>query len=143
MYCNRALGLLASKFSTSSQSPNPPSTTTTIPAQSTQGLPPTTLANQSTQGLPPTTLAVNQLLDGLQQLLSRNATTHKIVCSLIVTFWNGCPKELLLPQLNSSLVEQGGYEELMPFLLALQKDCHVCVAFCVYVPDILSDCVVS
>ena len=126
MHLNRALGQLASKFSSSS--PNPPSTTTTIPVQ-------------STQGLPPTDITVNRLLDGLQQLLSRNATTHKVVGSLIITFWNGCPKEQLLPQLNSSLVEQGSYEELMPFLLALQKDCHVSL-LCAYVQRILFDCVV-
>lgn len=108
----RALGLLASRFIAISSLPhNPPSIAGTI----------------SAQGLPPAVTAVNQLLEGLQQLLSRNTTTHKIVSSLIVTFWSGCPKERLLPQLNSSLLEQGGYEELMPFLLALQKDCHVCM----------------
>ena len=51
---------------------------------------------------------------------------HKMVVGLVLTFWKGCGfKGQLVPQLMTALTEDGGYEDLMPFLLAMQKDCHV------------------
>ncbi len=80
------------------------------------------LTTQPDEGLSPT---LHQLIGNLQQLLSRNVATHKMVASLVIAEWVGCPKEQFLSALTSSLSEQGGYEEITPFILALQKDCHV------------------
>ena len=65
-------------------------------------------------------------VNGLQQFLTRNFAMHKMVVGLVLTFWKGCGfKDQLVPQLMKSLTEDGGYEDLMPFLLTMQKDCHV------------------
>ena len=51
---------------------------------------------------------------------------HKMVVGLVLTFWKGCGyKDQLVPPLMTALTEEGSYEDLMPFLLAMQKDCHV------------------
>lgn len=74
------------------------------------------------KGLSP---AIVQLIGSLQQLLSHSVATHKMGACLIVSEWAGCPREHFLSVLTNSLTQQNGYEELSPFLLALQKDCHV------------------
>ncbi|XP_064406197.1 TATA-binding protein-associated factor 172-like [Halichondria panicea] len=102
----KALGLLAAKLSSDGGS---------------------LLSAEPGEGLSPT---LHQLIGSLQQLLSRNVATYKMVVSLVIAEWTGCPKEQFLSALNSSLSEQGGYEEITPFILALQKDCHsLIVAF--------------
>ena len=87
--------------------------------------------SSTTQSQPPTssTFIENimlQFVNGLQQFLGRNFATHKMVVGLVLTFWKDCSyKEQLISQLNMALTEEGGYEDLMPFILAMQKDCHV------------------
>jgi len=66
-----------------------------------------------------------QLASNLQQMLSRAIATQRITASLVISFWENAPKQHFEPALNSALSEQGGFEELTPFVLALQKDCHV------------------
>lgn len=67
-----------------------------------------------------------QFISGLQQFLMRNFAMHKMVAGLVLTFWKGCSyKDQLVTHLTSALTEEGSYEDLMPFLLAVQKDCHV------------------
>ena len=67
-----------------------------------------------------------QFVSGLQQFLARNFAMHKMIVGLVLTLWKGCSyKDQLVSQLTSALTEESGYEELMPFLLAMQKDCHV------------------
>lgn len=67
-----------------------------------------------------------QFVSGLQQFLTRNLALHKMVVGLVLTFWKGCGfKEQLVGQLTLALTGDGGYEDLMPFILAMQKDCHV------------------
>lgn len=69
---------------------------------------------------------VLQFVNGLQQFLTRNLALHKMVIGLVLTFWKGCGfKEQLVGQLTMALTGDGGYEDLMPFILAMQKDCHV------------------
>ena len=97
---DRALGQLAFKISNSSLQSIDSSTSTT-------------------------SKVVSQFLEGLQQLLGQNVAIRKIISSLVVCFWEDCPKASLLPPLNTALTVQGGYEELVPHVLALQKDCHV------------------
>ena len=67
---------------------------------------------------------LTQLSEGLRQMLAGNSATHKMVAALVVSFWKHCPGNLV-PQFTAALTEQGVYEEIMPFLLSLQKDCHV------------------
>lgn len=70
---------------------------------------------------------VLQFVQGLQQFLGRNFALHKMVASLVLTFWKGCGfKDQLVPQLMAALTEEAAYEDLMPFILTMQKDCHVC-----------------
>ena len=78
----------------------------------------------------PTSNSLSQIMlhfvNGLQQFLVRNFAMHKMVVGLVLTFWKGCGfKDQLVPQLMTALTEDRGYEDLMPFLLAMQKDCHV------------------
>ena len=67
---------------------------------------------------------LTQLSEGLRQMLVGNSATHKMVAALVVSFWKHCPGDLLA-QFTAALTEQGVYEEITPFLLSLQKDCHV------------------
>ena len=57
-------------------------------------------------------------------MVAGNSATHKMVAALVVSFWKHCPGDLLA-QFTAALTEQGVYEEITPFLLSLQKDCHV------------------
>ena len=67
---------------------------------------------------------LTQLSEGLRQMVAGNSATHKMVAALVVSFWKHCPRDLLA-QFTAALPEQGVYEEITPFLLSLQKDCHV------------------
>ena len=71
---------------------------------------------------------LSQLPEGLRQLLMGNSATHKMIAAMIVSYWKYCPADLL-PQFTAALTEQSVYDELMPFLISLQKDCHVSVVF--------------
>ena len=95
---------------------------------------------QASSDLPETVQAIGQLLSGLQQLLMRNTAVHRTVAGLIVSHWGHCPSNLL-PFLSTILEDQGFYEELTPYVLSLQKDCHVCVYVCVYVCMCVCVCV--
>ena len=57
---------------------------------------------------------------------------HRAVAGLIVSHWGHCPPDLL-PMFSTILEDQGFYEELTPYVLSLQKDCHVRVCVCVCV----------
>lgn len=108
---DRALGLLAFKLNSAP-------------------VPPQSESNSST---PTASQVVSQFSEGLQQLLGQNVVIRKMISSLVICFWEDCPKPSLLPPLNAALTVQGGYEELMPYVLALQKDCHVSGLRCVWV----------
>ena len=109
----RALGLLAAKLSISSdstsQSDHPPSSPPHPSSSST---------------LPHCTQALSTLCEGLRQMLVRCSSTHRTVASLVVGYWGQCPSDLL-SLLTTVLTEQASYEEIMPFLVAMQRDCHV------------------
>ena len=77
--------------------------------------------------LPESQQAIGQLVSGLQQLLMRNTAVHRAVAGLIVSHWGHCPPDLL-PTFSTLLEDQGFYEELTPYVLSLQKDCHLLIA---------------
>ncbi len=101
IFC-RALGLLASKLSSD--------------GSKVEGNSP------EEKGLSPVLV---ELIGSLQQLLSNGVATHKMGACLIIAGWAGCPRDYFLSSLTTLLTQQNGYEELSPFILALQKDCHV------------------
>ena len=108
----RALGLLAAKLSISSDS------------TSQSDHPPSSPPHQSSSTLPHCTQALSTLCEGLRQMLVRCSSTHRTVASLVVGYWGQCPSDLL-SLLTTVLTEQASYEEIMPFLVAMQRDCHV------------------
>ncbi len=63
-------------------------------------------------------------LDSLRQMSHSNNATYKVISSLIIVHWKNCPSDVVAILLGS-LNEQILYEELAPFLLSLQKECHV------------------
>lgn len=66
-------------------------------------------------------------IDNLRQMASSNSATYKIIASLVVVSWGCCPQDIV-NILSTSLTEQPLYEELAPFLLSLQKDCHLLIS---------------
>ena len=112
------MGLLCAKLSStfSSVSSENPSA---VPAENTTTLPPLSSSSPSFSSL-----ALGALTEGLRQMLVRSSLVHRIVASLVISFWGRCPDELL-SLLSAILLEQAMYEETMPFLAALQRDCHV------------------
>lgn len=102
LYYDRALGLLAAKMSSS-------------PSQTTVS---STLTPEYS------TPALTTLCEGLKQMLVRSSSTHRMVASLMIGYWGKCP-EHLMSLLNSVLTERATYEEIMPFLAAMQRECHV------------------
>lgn len=103
-YC-RALGTLAAKLST-----HP--TSTSDPPQQSSSSP----LNQSP--------ALTTLCEGLRQMLVRCSSTHRMVASLVVGYWGQCPSDLHT-LLSAVLNEKTTYEEITPFLVAMQRECHV------------------
>ena len=57
-------------------------------------------------------------------MLTRPSSTHRVVASLVVGHWGQCPAELLA-LLNSILSERTTYEEIVPYLMTMQRECHV------------------
>lgn len=47
-----------------------------------------------------------------------------MVASLVVGYWGSCTSDLLA-LLTTVLTEKTTYEEIMPFLVAMQRECHV------------------
>ena len=128
----RALGLLASKLSTS---PSIPSNVVSPGSEE-----------------PPTLNAINVLRNGVCQLLSNNTGLHKIVAALVVYHWEGCPREALCSRFLSALTEMTDLEETLPFIMNMQKDCQVIyIVHCLQTPvlfvclfvSLLFVCVVS
>ena len=132
----RALGQLAAKMTSSSTpsyistpgystpasdkpSNTPDPTTTTKPSEpaSAPGH-----SNTTTPGYP--TPAVATLTEGLGQMLTRSNSIHRMVASLVIGYWGVCPSQLL-SQLNTILHERATYEEILSFLMAMQRECHV------------------
>ena len=58
------------------------------------------------------------------QMLNTNSAVYRTLASLLVNYWGTCPAGLV-DRLSAVLTEQGVYDELSPFLLQLQRDCHV------------------
>lgn len=53
-----------------------------------------------------------------------SSATYKVLSALLVISWATCPPDIA-EKLKAILAEQCLYEETSPFLLSLQKDCHV------------------
>ena len=83
---------------------------------------PTPSPGSSTLGYP--TQGVATLTEGLQQMLTRSSSAHRMVASLLVGYWGACPDKLQ-PLLSNLLMERTTYEEIVPFLVAMQRECHV------------------
>lgn len=64
------------------------------------------------------------LCEGLRQMLVRPSSIHRMVASLVIGYWGQCPGELHT-LLSTVLTEKTTYEEIMPFLVAMQRECHV------------------
>ena len=96
----RALGLLASKM-TSSPAPPPPA------------------------GPPPPHEATSVLLKHVLQLVSTNFALQRMVGVLVVSHWEGCPGHTLSSALLAALTSTDALEDMVPYILAMQKDCQV------------------
>ena len=57
-------------------------------------------------------------------MLVRSSSIHHVVAALVIGYWGQCPSELLT-LLNTVLTERTTYEEITPFLVAMQRECHV------------------
>ncbi|CAI8034563.1 TATA-binding protein-associated factor 172 [Geodia barretti] len=103
---------------THSTTPDPTTKTTTTPPQlaSAPGYP-----NPTTPGY--FTPASTTLTEGLGQMLTRSSSTHRIVAALTIGYWGVCPSQLL-SGLNTKLTERTTYEEILPFLMTMQRECH-------------------
>ena len=111
----RALGLLASRMTPPTPAPTPPCD------GSLEDPPP------HSNGGSPSPEAVSLLLSHLVQLVSAQSALHRMVAVLVVCHWDHCPSHTLNPSLQKALTDTGGLEELVPFILNMQKDCQVCV----------------
>ncbi len=66
------------------------------------------------------------LLTGIKRLLSSGCALHKMVSVLIVRHWQNCPHlDSLGPALLAALTDTAGLEDIVPFVLAMQRDCQV------------------
>ncbi len=106
---HRALGLLASILAPSLTKDG----TVTLPPQP-----------QSPLATTPGSETVAPLTETVKQLLSGSVAIHKMVAALVVSHWGQCPQDVLA-LLNTALTEHRAYDELTPFVVTLQKDCHV------------------
>ncbi|XP_065898514.1 TATA-binding protein-associated factor 172-like isoform X2 [Dysidea avara] len=74
---------------------------------------------------------VNNLVQLLIQLLSTNMSVHKMVASLIVSFWTTDTKEVpqsldeVQAQLSVAILEQPIYSDIIPLLVNLQRECQI------------------
>ena len=139
----RALGLLAAKLShshptsslaTANSSPAAEGDASRISLPSSSSPSPSSSSSSSSSfsaTSSSSSQAVAVLTEGLRQMLARASAVHRMVASLVIGFWGQCPSELLT-LLSSVLTEQITYEEIMPFLVALQRDCHVRWCVCVW-----------
>lgn len=57
-------------------------------------------------------------------MVASTSSTYKVLSALLVISWGSCPPDIA-EKLKTILTEQCLYEETSPFLLSLQKDCHV------------------
>lgn len=139
----RALGQLADKMTLSqppptstpeSLTPNSNTSLNTPQAASTNETMTTNLLpNSNAGGATPesgySTPALATLTEGLGQMLVRTSSTHRMMASLVIGHWGQCPRSLL-PQLTAILTETATYEEILPFLMIMQRECHVSI--CTY-----------
>ena len=117
----RALGLLAAKMSGGPSQQITPSPSSSTPEYSTPAL----TAPSSTPATPVyPTPALATLTEGLRQMLVRASSAHRVVAALTIGCWGRCPDELLT-LLNSVLRERTTHEEITPFVIAMQRECHV------------------
>ena len=108
-YFPRALGVLAHKLSAHTQSANGTTPTTGVPSQ------------------PVSQDALSSLVAGLKRLLSSGVSLHRIVSVLVICHWQDCPhQDTLGPALLSALTDTTGLEDMLPYIVAMQRDCQVC-----------------
>lgn len=69
--------------------------------------------------------------EGLKQLVAVNSSSYLTVAALLSINWGMCP-DVVLEKLTNVLNEQPVYEEVVPFLLSLQKDCLVSTIACLF-----------
>lgn len=70
----------------------------------------------------------SMLLTPVSHMITSNSCTYKILAALIMSSWkcNGVSDTGgVTMALTSALTEQCVYDEVMPFLMSLQKDCYV------------------
>ena len=101
--CCRALGFLAAELSCSDK----------LSASSE-------VVSQNTAVSP----ALSMLSEGLKQMLCRSSVTQRMVATLTISHWGHAPSDLL-SLLCHTLTDQPNYHEMTPFLVNLQRDCHV------------------
>ena len=78
--------------------------------------------------------AVAVLLGGLARLLASNYALHKMVSVLVIYHWRDCPaRETLGHTLLSALTDTSGMEDMVPYILAMQRDCQVCIYIYIYI----------
>ena len=70
------------------------------------------------------TPGVVTLVEGLRQMLTRESSAHRMVASLIVGYWGACPNNLR-DLLTNLLTQRTTYEEIVPYLATMQRECHV------------------
>ena len=70
--------------------------------------------------------AIASLLGGLKRLLCSGCALHRMVSVLVVYHWPDCPhRETLGSALMSALTDTAGLEDIVPYILAMQRDCQV------------------
>jgi hypothetical protein len=50
---------------------------------------------------------------------------HRMAAVLVVYHWDHCPGHTLGPTLLSALADTSSMEDMLPFILGMQKDCQV------------------
>lgn len=69
--------------------------------------------------------AASVLLSHLVQLFTASWSRHRIVAALVVCHWDGCPSPSLQAPLLTALADTAVLEDVMPYVLDMQKDCQV------------------
>ena len=66
------------------------------------------------------------MVEGLTLLVSHPSAAYQSVAALLASVWDGVSTDIMA-KMGNILTEQPVYEEMTPFLMSLQKDCHVSV----------------
>lgn len=69
--------------------------------------------------------ACSVLLSHLVQLFTACWSRHRIVAALVVCHWDGCSSPSLHTPLLTALADTAVLEDVMPYVLDMQKDCQV------------------